>query len=68
MKLLLEIEDNKASFLMELLNNLKFVKAKPLTPYKAEILENIKEAVDEMTKIKEGKLKGIPVKDLLDEL
>ncbi len=68
MKVLLEIKDNKAAFIMELLNNFKFVKAKPLTPYKAEVLEGIKEAVEEMKLIKEGKLKGIPAKDLLDEL
>lgn len=68
MKLLLEIQDNKVGFIIELLNNFKFVKAEPLTPYKAEILQGIKQAVEEMKLIKEGKLKAIPVKDLLDEL
>ncbi len=68
MKILLDIKDDKAAFVMELLSNFKFVKTKPLTPYKAEVLEGIKEAVDEMKLIKKGKLKGIPAKDLLDEL
>lgn len=68
MKILLDIKDDKADFIMELLSNFKFVKAKPLTPYKADVLEGIKEAVEEMKLIKEGKLKGIPAKDLLDEL
>ncbi len=68
MKLLLEIEDEKATFILELLDNFKFVKAEPLTPYKAEVLKGIKEAVEEMKLIKEGKLKGIPVHELLDEL
>ncbi len=68
MKLLLDIKDNKAAFLMELLNNFKFVKVKSLTPYKAEVMEGIREAVEELKLIKEGKLKGIPAKDLLDEL
>lgn len=68
MKILLDIKDDKVAFIMELLNNFKFVKAKPLTPYKAEVLENLKEAVEEMKLIKEGNLKGIPAKDLLDEL
>lgn len=68
MKLLLDIKDNKAAFIMELLNNFKFVKAKPLTPYKSEVLEDIREAVEEMKLIKEGKLKGTPINDLLDEL
>lgn len=68
MKLLLDIKDNKAAFIMELLNNFKFVKAKPLTPYKSEVLEDIREAVEEMKLIKEGKLKGTHINDLLDEL
>lgn len=68
MKILLDINDNKAAFIMELLKNFKFVKAKPLTPYKAEVLEGIKTAVEEMKLINEGKLKGTPAKDLLNEL
>jgi len=31
-------------------------------------LEGIKDAVEEMKLIKQGKLKGIPAEDLLDEL
>ena len=68
MKILLDIKDNKTAFIMELLNNFKFVKAKPLTPYKAEVLEGVREAVEEMKLIKDGKIRGIPAKDLLDEL
>ncbi|KAB1065636.1 hypothetical protein [Salibacter halophilus] len=68
MKVLLDIKDNKVSFVMELLNSLNFVKVKPLSDDKAELMSNIKEAVDELNSIKEGKLKGIPAKDLLDEL
>ena len=56
------------SYKIELLNNFKFVKAEPLTPYKAEVLRGIKQAVEEMKLIKEGKLKTTPAKDLLDEL
>ncbi len=68
MKVLLDIKDNKAAFVMELLQSLSFVKAKPLTPYKAEVLEGIKEAVEEMKLIKAGKLKGRPAEDLFNEL
>jgi len=53
---------------MELLKNFSFVKANPLTPYKAGVLEGIKEAVEEMKLIKAGKLKGRPAEDLLNEL
>lgn len=53
---------------MELLKNLSFVKAKPLSIYKAKILEDLKEAVEEVNLIKKGKLKGIAAKELLNEL
>ena len=68
MKVLLDIKDSKAGFVMELLKNLPFVKTKPLTPSKAQFLEEVKEAVDNMTLVKQGKLKARPAKELLDEL
>ena len=68
MKVLLDIKDSKASFVMELLNSLNFVKVKPLSDEKAELMSDIKEAVEELNLIKQGKLKGIPAKDLLNEL
>ena len=45
MKLLLEIKDEKAPFVLEVLKNFKFVKTKELTSYKAEVLEGIKEVL-----------------------
>ena len=69
MKLLLEINDNKASFFMELLKSFKFVtKATPLSDYKAETLSNLKEAVEEINLVKKGKLKARNAEDLFDEL
>ena len=68
MKVLLDIKDSKVAFVMELLNSLNFVKVKPLSDEKAELMSNIKEAVEELNLIKQGKLKGIPAKDLLNEL
>jgi hypothetical protein len=68
MKVLLEIKDSKASFVMELLDNLSFVKAKPLTDEKAEVMQNVMEAVEELKLVRQGRLKGIPAKELLNEL
>lgn len=68
MKVLLDIKDTKAEFVMELLKSLPFVKTKPLTPYKATVLEGIKEAVEEMKLVKAGKLKARNAEDLFDEL
>ena len=68
MKVLLDIKDGKALFVMELLQNLPFVKAKTLTPYNAKVLEDLKEAVEEMKLIKDGKLKARNAEDLFHEL
>jgi hypothetical protein len=68
MKVLLDIKDDKVDFVLELLRNFRFVKAEPLTPYKAEVFEGIRQAVEEMNLIKSGKLQPNPIKDLLDEL
>ena len=68
MKVLLDIKDTKAPFVMELLKSFSFVKAKTLTPYKANVLEGIKEAVDEMKLVKAGKLKARNAEDLFHEL
>ena len=68
MKVLLDIKDEKASFILEVLKNFKDVKAKPLSDFKADVFEALKESMEEVQLIREGKLKGIPAKDLLDEL
>ncbi len=68
MKVLLDIKDNKAEFILELLKSFSFVKTKPLTPYKANVLEGIKEAVEEMKLVKAGKLKARNAEDLFNEL
>jgi hypothetical protein len=68
MKIILDVKDEKASFMMEVLKNFKDVKAKPLTSYKANVLEGVKEAVEQLKLMKQGKLKGVSAKDLLNEL
>jgi hypothetical protein len=68
MKVLLDIQDQKASFFLELLKNFKYVKAKPLTPSYAIVLEELKEAVENMKLVTDRKLAARPVEDLLNEL
>lgn len=68
MKVLLDIKDSKASFVLEVLKNFKFVKAETLTPHKAQVLKGLKEGLDEMREIEAGKLKGTSAEDLLNEL
>lgn len=68
MKVLLDIRENKAAFVLELLNSLAFVKVKSITDEKAQLMEEIKEAVENVKLAKQGKLKPKPLKELLDEL
>jgi hypothetical protein len=68
MKVLLDIKDNKASFVMEVLKNFPFVKTKSLSPAKALLMEELKEAAEEMNKIKAGKKKARNAEDFLNAL
>lgn len=68
MKVLLEIDDNKATHLLEVLKGLSYVKAKMISDEKALLMEEIKEAVENLALVREGKIKARPAKDLLDEL
>lgn len=62
------MSDNKADFILELLNNFPFVKARAITDKKAQLFEEIKEAVDNLNMAKDGKLKAKPLNELLNEL
>ena len=68
MKFVLDVKESKAATLMALLNDLPYVKTKPLTPYKAKVLEDIKEAVDEMKLVLAGNIEARDADDLLNEL
>ena len=68
MKVLLEIPDNKADFFMEVLKSFSFVKSRPLSPEKAQVLLELKEAVENLNLVKQGKLSARPAKELLHEL
>ena len=68
MKVLLDIKDDKAAHLLEVLKGLSYVKTTTISNEKALLMEEIKDAVEELKLIRQGKLKGIPAKQLLDEL
>ena len=68
MKVLLDIKDNKAPFVLEVLRNFPFVKTNTLTPAKARLMEDLKEAVAELNKVKAGKKKARNAEDFLNEL
>jgi hypothetical protein len=68
MRVLLDIKDNKATHLLEVLKGLSYVKTRTISEEKALLMEEIKDGVEELKLIRAGKLKGIPAKDLLNEL
>ena len=68
MKAVLDIKDNRAPFVIELLNSFSFVKVKPITNEKALLLSEIREAVDIVNLVKKGKIQARPAKELLNEL
>jgi hypothetical protein len=56
MKLLLEVENNKASFIIELLSNFDFVKFNKLT----NEISHIKKAIDQVDLINKSLIKTKP--------
>jgi len=68
MKLTIEVEDDKAAFLMELLRNFSFVKMKETSSEKARILADLKAAVEEVKRERRGEIKFKTAEELLNEL
>ncbi len=55
MKVLLDIKDNKALHILEVLKSLPYVKTKQISGEKALLLEEISDAAEEIKLILEGK-------------
>lgn len=68
MRVLLNIKDSKADFFLELLKNFAFVKAKPINQEKQKILDDLKEAIEEVKLHKQGKIKMKSIDEFLNEL
>ena len=68
MKVLLDIKDNKAHSLLEVLKGLNYVKTKPFNDGKAELVEELREAVKQIKLAKKGKVKLKSMDEFLNEL
>ena len=68
MKVLLDIHDDKAPQFMRAIKNLKFIKTTRLSPAKALLLKEMKDAVDELNRVKSGKKKARNAENFLNEL
>jgi hypothetical protein len=67
-KITISIQDNKAPFLMELLKSLKYVKVEKKDAEQELFLKELKQAMLDLKKLEQGKLKGRNIKHLLNEL
>ena len=72
MKIVLDIPDNRATFMLELLQSLPFVKTRPLpvgvSDEKALFIAEFGQSVDELNDVLNGKAEAGNAYDLLDEL
>ena len=68
MKVLLDIRDDKVPFFMEMLKNFEFVKATSVAEEDISLEDEIQEAVENLKRVREGKLEAISARALLDEL
>ena len=68
MRVLLDIKDDKAMHLLEVLKGLTYVKTRTISDDKAMLMEEIKEAIDNLTLVRQGNLKLKSARDLYNEL
>jgi len=54
--------------MLDFLGSMSFVKVAPLSKGKAQRIDDLIEAMTEIREIEQGKRKGKPLKELLDEL
>ena len=63
-ELRIQVKDNEYQFLLELLRNLEFV---TVSDEKDEIIKNLESGFEDMQAFKQGKNKGTPLNDFLNE-
>ena len=68
MKVLLEIKDDKAPALLEVLKGLSYVKTELITDEKFLFINDLKESVKEVNLTKKSKMKLKTLNDLINEL
>jgi hypothetical protein len=67
----LKIPDKKYQFFMELIRSIGFVKIEKTddeADLREAIIDNLKDGFKEMKQFRDGKKKGTPLKDFLNEL
>ena len=68
MKVLLDIKDDKAPALLEVLKGLSYVKTKTISDEKNELLLEFREAVEQVKSAKKGKVKLKSLDEFIAEI
>ena len=68
MQYLLEVDDNKDKFLMEILKHFRFVKTRPLSKANVQFINELQQSIGQVRLAKKGKMKLQTAKDILNEL
>jgi len=68
MRVVLEVEDEKAAFFLEILSHFDFVELDDAAAEKARILESIRSGMEEVKSAERGEIKLQTARELLDEL
>jgi len=68
MKVILDLPDNRAVSLLEVLKSISFVKIETISAEKATFFNELKSSIDEVVLAKQGKIKLKSADDLLYEL
>jgi len=69
MKILVDIRNEaKVPFVLEFLGSQAYIKTKPLSDTSAKLMEDLKEAMDEVKLHRQGKIKLKNAEQLLNEL
>jgi hypothetical protein len=68
MKVILDLPDNRALSLLEVLKSISFVKVETISTEKATFFKELKSSIDEVVLAKQGKIKLKSADELLNEL
>ena len=68
MQYLLEVDNNKDKFFLDVLKHFRFVKARPLSKANAQFINELQQSIEQVQLAKKGKVRLRKAKDLLDEL
>ena len=67
-QIILHIDEGKLAFFLELIKNFDFIQIEDEGDSKGDIVANIKQGLNEVKLIQEGKLTSRPAKELLNKL